>query len=241
MCECVRECTQALSLTGGFVNVLGRLRPVTASAALHVPIFGHLLRLVDAVPATKEEVLKGLEERGDRPLLLLPGGIAEMFDAAPAAIQPKKGGAARKTSAQQTEGIAPPGSEAEGGIEVARVRGRKGFLRLAIQKGASVVPVFVFGNSRLWRLLPFGGSLLKRLSRTLRVSLVAFVGRWGLPVPLRYPVMTVVGRPLEVTKSEHPSEKEVDALSERFVEEIGRLFEEYKGFYGWGGRKLVVK
>jgi 1-acyl-sn-glycerol-3-phosphate acyltransferase len=71
---------------------------------------------------------------------------------------------------------------------VALLKGRKGFVRLALKTGAPLVPVYVFGNSKLLRLLKLP-ELFERMSRWSRISLTPFFGRFGLPIPFRLPLL----------------------------------------------------
>ena len=147
---------------------------------------------------------------GERNLAVLPGGIGEMFK--------------------------DPGR----GREAALLRSRKGFVRVALQAGADIVPVYAFGASRLLRRVPLP-SLFERLSRALRMSLILFWGRWGLPIPFPVPITFAVGRTIEVGgPHEHPSDELVDRVHRLYVDAIERLFETYKHEYGWGSRTLRV-
>jgi hypothetical protein len=71
---------------------------------------------------------------------------------------------------------------AKPGHEVAFIKNRKGVARLALQTGASVTPMYCFGNTGMYQCVsdPFG--LMQYFSRKLQVSLIWFAGRWGSPV-----------------------------------------------------------
>ncbi len=66
-------------------------------------------------------------------------------------------------------------------IQRVYLKKRKGFARIALERGASLVPIYYFGNSQLLDFL--GGSNASRLSRSLRTSLLLYYGRWYLPIP----------------------------------------------------------
>ncbi|KAJ6664774.1 hypothetical protein lerEdw1_005746 [Lerista edwardsae] len=115
---------------------------------------------------------------------------------------------------------------------------RKGFVRLAIEHGAPLVPVFSFGENELFDQVenPKGSWLRwtqERLQRIMKISLPLFHARgifqysFGL-LPYRRPIYTVVGKPIEVEKKFHPSEDEVDSLHKKYMEELCALFEAHK-------------
>lgn len=120
---------------------------------------------------------------------------------------------------------------------------RKGFIKQAIRHGSSLVPVFGFGETDLYEQIsnPEGSWI-----RSIQVYLMHKVFGFSLPIikgrgvfnctfgimPYRRPLNTVVGRPIEVTKNENPSQEEIDNLHSRYVEELKILFETNKTKYG---------
>ncbi|KAM5262081.1 putative diacylglycerol O-acyltransferase 2-like protein DGAT2L7P isoform 2-T2 [Hipposideros larvatus] len=127
--------------------------------------------------------------------------------------------------------------EAKPGALSLRIRNQKGFVKLALEHGASLVPVFSFGENELFQQFPNPpGSWVRRVQETLqpllRVALPLFHGRLGLLLPFRKPIHTVVGAPIQVQRSPRPSRAQVDALHALYVERLTRLFEEHKARYG---------
>jgi len=127
----------------------------------------------------------------------------------------------------------------ERGREVLFLRKRHGFIKLAIQTGAKVVPCFGFGQRELlhfvrpldW-VLP--GTAVAWLSRRLGFLPLIPYGRWGLPLPFRGEegLHVVIGTPLDLGHQAYPSRAEVQAGLDRFVEAMERLYENHKGGTG---------
>nr|XP_006627832.1 PREDICTED: 2-acylglycerol O-acyltransferase 2 isoform X1 [Lepisosteus oculatus] len=139
-------------------------------------------------------------------------------------------------------GGAPEALDARPGAFTLLLANRKGFVKLAIEHGAPLVPVFSFGENEVFDQLdnPRGTWLRwlqERLQKMMGVSLPLFHARgvfqysFGL-IPYRKPIFTVVGKPIKVERNEKPTEEEVDALHELYIEELCKLFEEHKGKYG---------
>ncbi|XP_032966296.1 2-acylglycerol O-acyltransferase 2-B-like [Rhinolophus ferrumequinum] len=127
--------------------------------------------------------------------------------------------------------------EAKPGALSLRIRNQKGFVKLALEHGASLVPVFSFGENDLFQQFPNPpGSWVRRVQETLQplltVALPLFHGRLGLLLPFRKPIHTVVGAPIPARRSPRPSRAEVDALHALYVERLTQLFEEHKERYG---------
>ncbi|GMH94112.1 hypothetical protein TrVE_jg12606 [Triparma verrucosa] len=115
--------------------------------------------------------------------------------------------------------------------EVALLRNRKGFIKLSHIHNVPTIPVYVFGSSKLMRRLDVPG--LEVLSRVLRASLCVIYGRLGLPVPFRIGLTYVVGKAIYPRGT-------VEETHERFCEELKRIFDEFKGDYGWDRKELVI-
>lgn len=108
---------------------------------------------------------------------------------------------------------------------------RRGFCRIALQTGASLVPCYVFGaNQFYWRR--FGpDSFAARLSKKLRVSIVYWSGYWGVPfgcVPVPTKLVVAIGAPILVTKTAEPTKEQIDELHSAFVKAIKDLYDCYK-------------
>eukprot|EP00879_Flechtneria_rotunda_P003310 GHRR01003536.1.p1 GENE.GHRR01003536.1~~GHRR01003536.1.p1 ORF type:complete len:405 (+),score=83.80 GHRR01003536.1:328-1542(+) len=65
--------------------------------------------------------------------------------------------------------------------EVIKLLDRKGFVRIAIEEGADLLPCYHFGNSQLFQWKP---KSWEKLARRHRVALGFMFGRWGLPFAL---------------------------------------------------------
>ena len=55
---------------------------------------------------------------------------------------------------------------------------RRGFVRLAMQHGSALVPVFVFGEKRCYRRLNVPALVRDLFLRVLKIPLIIFWGRW---------------------------------------------------------------
>eukprot|EP00741_Cyanophora_paradoxa_P003689 tig00000093_g3586.t1 len=133
---------------------------------------------------------------------------------------------------------------------------RKGFVRLALETGAALVPVISFGEVDIWSQLPNPrGSLLRRFQeacmRALGFSVPFFWGRgvfqyaFGL-LPRRRPITTVVGPPVELPPrpgaGAGPEEAEawVEAAHGRYAAALRALFEGHAAALAPGADFRVV-
>ena len=165
--------------------------------------------------ATKAEMGKVLQSGGS--VGVTPGGIAEMYLGFP---QP---------------GCAPD-------EEFAMLRNRKGFVRLALQHGSVLVPVFCFGASSIFSriVLP---PWIETMSRALRASIMLFYGKWGLPIPWEAPLTYALGEHIPCGSGKGgalPSVEEVDWVHNVFVRSLERAFELNKAVAGQAGKTLRV-
>jgi len=191
------------------------IRGLAANALLQFPILGDRLRALGMISADKQSAKKALAEGWC--LGISSGGIAEIFES-------YRGGG---------------GSEQ--GTETIILKSRHGICKLALETGAYLCPSYVFGNSLALTVIQDNAGLLARLSRYIRVAICFFYGRWGLPIPRRVPMLGVLGSPIIVEKTEHPTAEQIQDLLLQLEEAIQELFETHKAAYGWQHVRLVIK
>ncbi|XP_009571320.1 PREDICTED: acyl-CoA wax alcohol acyltransferase 2, partial [Fulmarus glacialis] len=129
------------------------------------------------------------------------------------------------------------------GVTTLVLKNRKGFVRMALQHGAYLVPSFSFGENDLFRQVVFEEgswmrSIQQRFQKMMGFAPCVFYGR-GLTsvqslgfLPYARPITTVVGEPVAVPKIENPSCETVDMYHEMYVRSLLKLFNENKTKYG---------
>ena len=123
---------------------------------------------------------------------------------------------------------------------------RKGFIKLALRAGSSLVPVFVFGETQLYTQSGIASGLQERIRKMIGIAPVLFYGRgffqnsFGF-LPHRYPMTVVVGEPITVDKIEEPSQRDIDRLHAIYVKKIRKLYQKYNPIYGNRKTKLVIE
>lgn len=122
-------------------------------------------------------------------------------------------------------------------LEVAYLRKRKGFVKLALENGASLVPCYTLGNSTVYDALT--NTWLRDLSRALRASITLFWGRFWLPIPYRQPVCFLMADPIDVPKIENPSQEVVNQWHEVFCDRMAALFDGHKAAFGWAHKEIA--
>ena len=119
------------------------------------------------------------------------------------------------------------------------LQNRFGFVKVALQTGAHLVPTYHFGSSRV--LSTYTSPSLQALSRSLQMSLVFFYDRFYLPIPRRHPILTVVGEPIPVPKVEEPTRAQVAEYHAKFLAAMEKLYNDHRGLIGWDDRPLSIE
>lgn len=121
------------------------------------------------------------------------------------------------------------------------LKNRKGFIRIALETGASLVPAISFGENNVYELVDFksgssGWFLQHTIKRYTKFAPIIFNGRgflqynYGL-IPKRHPITTVVGAPIHLEKTSNPSDFEIDRIHKLFCQQLNELFETHKRKY----------
>mmetsp|Transcript_56147 Transcript_56147/g.136018 ORF Transcript_56147/g.136018 Transcript_56147/m.136018 type:complete len:485 (-) Transcript_56147:3-1457(-) len=108
---------------------------------------------------------------------------------------------------------------------------RKGFCKVALQTGSPLVPCYVMGVNQLYNRRFGPTSKAARLSHKLHMSLLFWTDRFGIPfgfVPNPVKMIAVVGKPIDVAKTENPTNEQVVELHTKFVTELKGLFDRHK-------------
>ncbi|PNW85796.1 hypothetical protein CHLRE_03g205050v5 [Chlamydomonas reinhardtii] len=136
----------------------------------------------------------------------------------------------------------------EHGKEVAYLSSRTGFVRLAVQHGAPLVPVWAFGQTRAYSWFRPGPPLVptwlvERISRAAGAVPIGMFGQYGTPMPHREPLTIVVGRPIPVPELApgqlEPEPEVLAALLKRFTDDLQALYDKHKAQFG-KGEELVI-
>ncbi|KAI9100411.1 diacylglycerol acyltransferase-domain-containing protein [Phlyctochytrium arcticum] len=113
------------------------------------------------------------------------------------------------------------------------LRRRKGVFKLALETGASLVPVYGFGETSLWHQVrhPFLHKVQCKMHKLWGFTIPIMYGRWGTIVPKKHRVTTVVGKPVKVTKIANPTIEQIDALQAVYIQALEDLYHRHKDEY----------
>ena len=120
----------------------------------------------------------------------------------------------------------------------------RGFVRVALERGADLVPIVCFGETAAIENIKLFPSVQKFFRKTFGAPVPFLpVGVLGLlPFPRQLPFTLVYGRPLKAVAlvPGQPTEEEVEKLYQEYFGEVRRLFYAYRETAGYGEWELVL-
>jgi 2-acylglycerol O-acyltransferase 2 len=182
-----------------------------ANVVFAFPVLRQIIAALGIRKATKEEFQRTFEQK--HYAAVFPGGIAEMFLV--------------DRHNHETESI--------------YFRNRLNTVKLAIQQGANIIPVFFFGNTNMFDVIgnkQGDKGWLASLSRKLKMSIMFFYGKFYVTVPYRTPLKMVSGEIIEIIQNDNPEEKEIKETMEKVMKALYDIYEKKKP--SWESRRLVI-
>nr|CCA20658.1 diacylglycerol Oacyltransferase putative [Albugo laibachii Nc14] len=115
----------------------------------------------------------------------------------------------------------------------------QGFIRIALQKGVSLVPILSFQESEMLSNI--------RVTRMQRWFVTNFAfpfpffpfGRFLLPIPRNVSATFAVGAPIPVQQCDHPTRNDIQRVSDEYYQSISELFESHKVAAGCGDYRIA--
>ncbi|CAF0719796.1 unnamed protein product [Rotaria sp. Silwood1] len=190
------------------------LRLLTLKINFRIPFYGLYLSFMGLCDASKESCNYILAKGNGNSILLVLGGAKESLDARPSQEY------------------------------FLTLKNRKGFVKIGLAHGASLVPVFSFGENDLYDQIPNPrGSKLRqiqiKMQQRLGYATPFFKGRgifqyaFGF-LPNRRAIDTYVGEPIHLPKLEHDNitPEIIDKYHTEYMDALKRLFDTYKAKHG---------
>jgi 2-acylglycerol O-acyltransferase 2 len=123
------------------------------------------------------------------------------------------------------------------------LQNRKGFIKLALEKGTPIVPTFIFNLDGSYGYVMPRGMLVNRIARKIGFLPLFFWGRFYIPFGIPNPVniSVVFGEPFDVPcEGDNISHENVEKYHKIFLQKLEELFERHKHAEGYGHRKLKI-
>uniref|UniRef100_A0A7S0WRW5 diacylglycerol O-acyltransferase n=1 Tax=Pyramimonas obovata TaxID=1411642 RepID=A0A7S0WRW5_9CHLO len=106
------------------------------------------------------------------------------------------------------------------------VKKRKGFVKVALQTGVDIIPVYLFGNTQVLKVAK--SAALRAFARATGVTVTWFWGVWGTVVPFEKKIVSAMGRPLGIPHIPEPTQEDIEKYHTLYVNEVQRIFDTYK-------------
>ena len=117
------------------------------------------------------------------------------------------------------------------GRDIVVLKNTKGFVRLALSHGASLVSVFGAGNTDCYKTYGFMMGARMWLQRNAGIALPIFHGRFFTPLPYKVPINCLIGEPIPTpvpkVPGAKPDDKLVDEYHVKYIEQLKALHKKH--------------
>jgi len=108
-----------------------------------------------------------------------------------------------------------------------------GIIRLALVHGVPLVPCFAFGPPNYFIPIKAAKNLQTFLYKKFRMGIPFVTGRWNMVIPVKGSKLTiVVGKPLNLPRIPDPKDEDLEKYQKQYIQEVKRIFDQYKPQYG---------
>jgi 2-acylglycerol O-acyltransferase 2 len=123
------------------------------------------------------------------------------------------------------------------------LKDRKGFVKVALESGSPLVPIYTFGEIDLFDRLDSQHRpcwvIYAKIIKALFGYKITICGNY---MPKQIPLVTVIGAPIEVTQKDQPTQADVDELHDKFCAELKSIFDTHKSdYYGDDSHTLIIE
>jgi 2-acylglycerol O-acyltransferase 2 len=221
-----------------------KVNHLMSTSCFIAPMFRQFCIWIGGIPVTKEAAREAASKGNS--LSLVPGGLAEMLLADPRPRLLDKVELEKAISFETKANTVGEPGETKKELSNSRPRktvalylqNRKGFVRLAVELGLDLVPVFTFGELENYHQMRLGLRWRMKVSRMIKIPLIFLYGKFGL-IPFSEPMAVVFGKPIRTEQDTNPSAAVIDFYHRKYLEALGAIFEENKAKYGHADTRLI--
>ena len=117
---------------------------------------------------------------------------------------------------------------AKKGANTLVLKHRRGFVRLALQTGAALVPCYSFGENDTYDLFESSSGFVTQLKKMFQAVFGISCPMIKHIAPQHCEITSVIGKPIDVVQVKDPTEEQVSELLKRYIQALTELFEEHK-------------
>lgn len=116
------------------------------------------------------------------------------------------------------------------------LKNRRGFLRIAMDEGAGVVPVYAFNENQLFKHDPKAVlNFWQCVNKYVKIGVPFMRGIWNLPMPYRKEILLVFGDALFAEEGES-----IEDFHGRYIDNLRQLFDKYVKYSPDPNHKLII-
>ncbi|KNC82758.1 hypothetical protein SARC_04958 [Sphaeroforma arctica JP610] len=107
------------------------------------------------------------------------------------------------------------------------LKSRSGFIKLALETGAHLVPVYSFNEVDAYGVVSEDHEYVMKAKKKFQAVFGISLPLITNIIPRKVEITTVVGKPIEVEQIHNPTKEQVEAVLDKYIAELTRVFNDH--------------
>lgn len=111
------------------------------------------------------------------------------------------------------------------------IKDRKGFVKLALKHGYSLVPVVIMNEHKMYKTTDWALETRMKMNK-YKIPSALPIGKYVFFADHHLEIYNIIGKPIKLPEIKHPTKEDVNKWHQTYMEEMIRLYQKYQHLNG---------